>query len=951
MKKIFTRILVFVIFALGFSSNTFASHIVSYELTYECLNPATRQYRFTLYWTEICPTNLSGMTQLITFDALSGGCASFSVSATQVGVGIDLRDQVCAAQITNCSGGSFQSVKRYIFTADVTLPPGCNWRVSTNNCCRSNLITNLSTPGNFGTYIDLTIDQNTTLCNNSPTFATAPVLYACAGQSTSYNHGTIDMDGDSLAYQLVDPRDYISPFNNVPFVGGLSATNPVTLAPATSFVFNSQTGQMTFTPQAGLNQNAIIVVRILEYRNGVLIGTYMRELQVSISSTCTNNNPAVSPVTALTGGSLGGTTFSTCPGNTLSFTITATDPDVGQTLTAIHNITTNLTGSNVTTVGTNPMTLSVTWPVPLNPLPFYTFTVTFSDGACPIEGQQILGFAIDIGANVVIVADSVYCPPGPEVKPMTTIASPGIFSWGPATGLTCTNCPNPTATVSSPITYSLTYTDAATGCSAIASHRFNEHIMDLAMSPAGPVQWCTGDPGVEVLAELNGDPGTTITPNPNRYDISSIPYSAVGGGGWTNITLSDDQVSGAVPIGFNFTFFGTAYTTGFISSNGFFTFTSTTASGCCSGQVLPNAGTPNNLIALVWNDLYPPGAGTVRYKTIGAAPNRTFILEFSGIPRCCGSVAAVTVQMKIFEGTNCIEIHTNNQTSTGSATTGLENATGTIAYTVPGRNGQAFTVNTPDAFRWCPGNDTVGTGINYLWSPAGGVSDINAQEPTITPTSEPMGYTVSADDGVCTTQRTVDFSCILLGADCRSFAATFEQSKINLHWMTAAEEDVQGFALERSTDGISFQQVGFIDSKGNSTHGHSYDFADSREVKRGQIYYYRLIQQEVNGNKSQVCDALSVSTGESAISSVSVRPNPIREMVEVTIHSSTIGEVDLHVYDVLGHSVCIKNANALHQGINTYTMQLNHLPAGVYYLRIGSQKLGFSTQQLIKTNL
>jgi hypothetical protein len=950
MKKIFTRTMLLVIFSLGIIPSLFASHIVGLEMSFECLNPATRQYRFTVSYAEVCPSSLTGMSQTLTFEALTGGCANFTATATQVGAGVDQRQQICATQVTNCSGGTFASVMRYTLQVDVTLPPGCNWRVSTGNCCRANAITNLTTPGSYGNYIEITIDQNTTMCNNSPTFASQPVLYACAGQVTSYNHGTIDVDGDSLVYQLIDPRDYISPYPNVPFIAGLSATTPLLLAPATSFGFNTQTGQMTFTPQAGTNQIAIVVVQIFEYRNGVLIGSYIRELQITVSNTCTNNNPATSPVNNIGGSSLNGNTFSTCPGNVMNFQITATDPDVGQILTATHNIATNLPGATVLTVGTNPLTLNVTWPVPLAPLPFYTFTVTFSDNACPIQGQQILGFLIDIGANVTIQADSIYCPPGPEIKSMDAVANPGIFSWSPAGGLSCTNCASPTVTVGAPITYTVTYTDAATGCSAVASHSFSEHRMDVVVNPAGPVQWCTGDPGVPMSAQLNSDPGTVIVPNPDRYDISSVAFNAVGGGGWTTVTLSDDQVSGAVPIGFNFTFFGNNYTTGYISSNGFFTFTSTTASGCCSGQVLPSGTTPNDLIALVWNDLYPPGAGTIRYKTIGTAPNRQYILQFNGIPRCCGTVANVTVQMVLFETTNCVEIHTTSQNSTGNATTGLENAAGSIAWTVPGRNGQAFTVSTPDAFRWCPADDTIGTGISYLWSPAGGVSNPNAQNPTITPTSEPMSYTVTCDDGICAAQRSVSFSCVLLGADCQAFKAEFANNKVSLNWETVGEEDVQGFAIERSIDGISFEQIGFVNSKGNTTLGHNYNYVDNQNISRGQIYYYRLIQEELNGTKSQVCDALSVSTGESVISSVSVRPNPIREQVELTIHSNSSGQVDIQVLDVLGHSVSKKNNNVLQQGINVYTLELKDLPAGVYYLRIGNQKLGFSTQRLVKVN-
>ena len=83
---------------------------------------------------------------------------------------------------------------------------------------------------------------------------------------------------------------------------------------------------------------------------------------------------------------------------------------------------------------------------------------------------------------------------------------------------------------------------------------------------------------------------------------------------------------------------------------------------------------------------------------------------------------------------------------------------------------------------------------------------------------------------------------------------------------------------------------------------------------------------------------------------MSVRPNPIREQVELTIHSNVSGMVDIQIFDVLGHAVSQRNNNALQQGINVYSLQLKDLPAGVYYLRIGNQKLGFSTQRLVKVN-
>jgi hypothetical protein len=166
------------------------------------------------------------------------------------------------------------------------------------------------------------------------------------------------------------------------------------------------------------------------------------------------------------------------------------------------------------------------------------------------------------------------------------------------------------------------------------------------------------------------------------------------------ISLSDDQVSTALPIGFDFTFYQDTYTTFYISSNGFITFDSGGDSGCCSGQNLPNSNTPNNLIAFAWDDLFPPGNGTIRYATLGTAPNRVLIVDVVDLPFCCDSNAQVTTQVKIFEGTNRIEIHSADVTGS-PMTQGIENVDGTDALPVPGRNGESISV-TNDVVAFIP---------------------------------------------------------------------------------------------------------------------------------------------------------------------------------------------------------------------------------------------------------
>ncbi len=180
-------------------------------------------------------------------------------------------------------------------------------------------------------------------------------------------------------------------------------------------------------------------------------------------------------------------------------------------------------------------------------------------------------------------------------------------------------------------------------------------------------------------------------------------FSPVSGTG-TPVTLTGEQVTNALPIGFTFNFFGNNYTEFRISSNGFVAFTLSTT-GCCSGQNIPNPNTPNNLIALAWDDLNPALGGSINYFTTGTAPNRKLIVNYVGIRVAGSSSPNVTSQVILYETSNLIEIHSADINGVDPATMGIENATGTIALAVPGRNRSTLERNQRlCGFRSCHNN-------------------------------------------------------------------------------------------------------------------------------------------------------------------------------------------------------------------------------------------------------
>ncbi|MGZ3899078.1 MAG: T9SS type A sorting domain-containing protein [Bacteroidia bacterium] len=191
--------------------------------------------------------------------------------------------------------------------------------------------------------------------------------------------------------------------------------------------------------------------------------------------------------------------------------------------------------------------------------------------------------------------------------------------------------------------------------------------------------------------------------NCTLYTQSAIAFSLSPVGGNT-LTLGDDQISTAVPIGFTFTFMCSAYTQMYVSSNGFISFNAASGNGCCSGGFLPTtAANPNNLVAFLWTDLYPPSGGTITYSTQGTAPNRVCIITYSNIAYYPGS-GSVTGQIKLFETSNVIEIHSGSASADSHLKTqGIEDQPGTIGQATPGRNSVNFSISTPDAYSFSPG--------------------------------------------------------------------------------------------------------------------------------------------------------------------------------------------------------------------------------------------------------
>jgi hypothetical protein len=540
---------VLILSSLFFSTNlAYASHGMGADLSFSCIGG--NQYELSLQLYRDC-SGISAPTS-VTITIASASCGQ-NISATLSTVVSSEASPLCPSQLSqsSCNGGTLQGVEVYTYTGTVTLPAQCNdWILSYRLGNRNASITNITAPGSAWMYVETQLNNLDVTCNNSPQFTTPPVPYICNGVPFSYNHGVVDAEGDSLAFSLIAPLDNAGvPVN---FVAPFTAIQPMSTTGA--FGFDPLTGQMTFTPNGV--QNGVIAVEVREYRNGVLISRSIRDMQIVVIN-CTNNVLTVNPIAGLSGASQNGNVLATCEGNTVQFTISATDPDAADLLTITETVTSNLPGATVVlNQNSNPASMNVTWPVPVGALSSYSFTSTFTDNACPIPGFQIVGYTITLPTVSLPYSDTLKCPGETvSVQLQASGGAPGTYVWSPATGLSCTNCQSPTATTSSPMNYSVVFTDNATGCTATNTININEHDIQMQVNPTSAT-YCAGDPPAQLNAQLlvNGNPvsgaptgcyndninlqAPALTAN-TTYTFNGVPAGASGGGTLTVCGLGD----------------------------------------------------------------------------------------------------------------------------------------------------------------------------------------------------------------------------------------------------------------------------------------------------------------------------------------------------------------------------------------------------------------------------
>ena len=533
MNKKRALYLLFTLCAFGFSRQASASHSMGADISYQCLGGDS--FLITLNFYRDCAGIDAPTDALVSLSSASCGVSNLTFTLTQTNT--QEVSPLCPAQLpsSTCNGGALPGVEQYTYSGVVYIPAQCtDWLVSYTLCCRNDQITNLNSPGSYDLYIEAKLNNANGLCNNSPQFTSLPVPFVCAGQEFNYNHGAIDADGDSLVYTLINPLD--GPGVYIPYSGGFSPTNPMNTIGG--FGFDPVTGQMTFTPNG--TQTAVVAVLVQEFRNGVEIGSTIRDIQIVVI-TCSNNQPAVGGISNQTGGAMrDSVTVEVCPSEMISFQFTATDPDGANTLVMTSNVAQSIPGAIFTTSGAgNTITGTFTWtPTPLD-TGVNIFTVTVVDGACPIIGTAVVSYQIYVLDGTSAGPDKSYCPAGGPIQ--LNALGGNNFVWTPAAGLSDDSIRNPLASPTVTTDYIVT-SDLSGFCKNIDTVRVYV-VPDFLLSISPDDTICrNGSTVIEAVTDaqwapyiFQWSPSTSLL-TPNAASTTALPFSTTE---YTVVVTSD----------------------------------------------------------------------------------------------------------------------------------------------------------------------------------------------------------------------------------------------------------------------------------------------------------------------------------------------------------------------------------------------------------------------------
>ena len=170
--------------------------------------------------------------------------------------------------------------------------------------------------------------------------------------------------------------------------------------------------------------------------------------------------------------------------------------------------------------------------------------------------------------------------------------------------------------------------------------------------------------------------------------------------------------------------------------------------------------------------------------------------------------------------------------------------------------------------------------------------------------------------------------------------SALSDNQVEINWSTQMEDNASYFSIEKSSNGLTWEDIGQVAAKGNTPTVTQYHFLDNGPSV--SVAYYRLKMVDLD-NKWTYSDIQVVRLAP--VARIGLYPNPARDFVQLAFPQSVSGDISLELYNQSGQLVL---RNGLHSaGGGNFSISVGQLVPGIYYVKISAKGGLLQTGKLV----
>jgi len=173
-------------------------------------------------------------------------------------------------------------------------------------------------------------------------------------------------------------------------------------------------------------------------------------------------------------------------------------------------------------------------------------------------------------------------------------------------------------------------------------------------------------------------------------------------------------------------------------------------------------------------------------------------------------------------------------------------------------------------------------------------------------------------------------NCFVLENNLIDFKASLnDQMTSRLNWTVLHNEATKSFIIERSFDGMNFIPVGSMNTEESESQVVAYNYNDAIRGIPFRDIYYRIKINDIAG-RTVYSEIAKVSVTIASKNNVTVIPNPVKDVLNLSISSTAERKAQVTIYDYMGKMVQTVTV-LLDKGNNVVSLySLVNKPRGFY---------------------